>query len=268
MDDVRKLSSFYEWILDVHLSMENRLILAAMYREIMKDRMGHFEEYFVIRTHISTIEQVIQQDQDTIVFWRESNQAAFVANLRASQDRLSRQLVALYDQANAPLVRAEPPLTEEVVECSLGIMYFMSAVVQDTAPEEIPLEEMRRWKGHIMQIYPMLPSQDRDWFANSPLVLATMKVSWPQTADDQKAVVRVQWAGELQSLSITPIWAGFVPQYLTNTSYQYQQSTPPAPVRLGSSAEEEEQQALADIQQQMRTTQMLINFNSSYYSPY
>jgi hypothetical protein len=98
------------------------------------------------------------------------------------------------------LADGPPPLSTQAADAALDAIDFIAAAVRGV--DVIDVTDILRplWRTHLAAWYPHLPPPTREWYANAPLILATLRAQWPLLDPWRRAALLQQWSFELPQM--------------------------------------------------------------------
>jgi hypothetical protein len=98
------------------------------------------------------------------------------------------------------LAEGPPVLTQQAADAALDAIDFIAAAVRGY--DAIDVTDVLRpiWRRHLASWYSHLDPPTRLWYANAPLMLATIQAQWPLLDPWQRTATLQQWAMALPSL--------------------------------------------------------------------
>lgn len=187
-----RLVAVAEFMLQAKIPEPTRQLLAATIDT-------HGEAMFA--DWLTTYDAVVAApDDDERLIIRETTQERWVNSMRAIAHPLPQALVAIYDNANAPIAAGVPPLTEEAADAVLDIYAFQSSIVNGTDATVAPARR-KAWKSHLAACYPMLGPAEQQWIGSAPLTGPMMRHAWKELSPAQQQAQRQAWAGGLPQVT-------------------------------------------------------------------
>jgi hypothetical protein len=89
------------------------------------------------------------------------------------------------------------PLTEEAADAALDAIDFIAAAVRGYDAIDVTDVVRPIWRAHLAYWYPQLPPLTQQWYANAPLLLASIRARWPLLYPGQRAATLQMWAMDL-----------------------------------------------------------------------
>jgi hypothetical protein len=93
-----------------------------------------------------------------------------------------------------------PPLTQFAADAALDAIDFIAAAVRGVDTIDVTDVVRPLWRTHLATWYPHLPPMTRQWYANAPMMLATVRAQWPLMPPWQQAAILQQWSIELPQM--------------------------------------------------------------------
>jgi hypothetical protein len=104
-------------------------------------------------------------------------------------------LVEVYDAANKPIAKGEPPLTRQAADAFLETVYFAAAELEKVPHVSPTAEEKEQFATKLAAVYKQIGAEERKVVANMPLVWSALRVSWPEMSAEQKSEMLQQFGG-------------------------------------------------------------------------
>jgi hypothetical protein len=198
-DIVGKASHFFEWLLDAHLTLEQR----AQFRESLVQSWKHHRQDDIDGTMavLNFRDQVNQKTPEERELIREALRQKYLDLLRRTpQNVLSRWVLNIYDSAHRPIANGNPPLTLQVAD---AYAEFVAFLVTECSSQKA-FNPDRHFKdalaqGLAAQYSSYSPEQQRQ-FAQMPLLWDALRFKWAQLSEPERANYRKQWAPAVQTL--------------------------------------------------------------------
>jgi hypothetical protein len=95
------------------------------------------------------------------------------------------------------LAYGPPPLTQQAADAALDTIDFIAAAVRGYDAIDVTNVVRPIWRTHLAYYYPSLPFEMRQWYANAPMMAATINAQWPMLDPMQRSMVLQQWSVEL-----------------------------------------------------------------------
>lgn len=102
--------------------------------------------------------------------------------------------------SNSILSPGPPPLTQQAADAALDAIDFIAAAVRGVDTIDVTDALRPLWRAHLAAWYPLLPFATQQWYANAPLMLATIRAQWPLLDPWQRTALLQQWSFELPQL--------------------------------------------------------------------
>jgi hypothetical protein len=90
-----------------------------------------------------------------------------------------------------------PPLTQQAADAALDVIDFIAAAVRGYDAIDVTNVLRPLWRTHLAQYYPTLPFEMRNWYANTPAILADISMHWNLIDPMQRNMILQQWSVEL-----------------------------------------------------------------------
>jgi len=102
----------------------------------------------------------------------------------------------------APIILAQGliPLTQDAADAALDAIDFIAAAVRGYDAIDVTNIVRPIWRSHLAYWYPQLPPITQQWYANSPMMLASIRAQWPLLDPWHKNALLQQWAMELPQM--------------------------------------------------------------------
>lgn len=163
--------SFWEWTLDVKLTVEARRLLHSELVNIWstQNRIGMEN----VEKNISFLDQVRKENKATQDYNRELMQQQFVPGLRQNEgDPGVRALLELYNAANVPLVPGNPPLTQKTAECAIELLNLIRTAGHS---QPIPEETRKDFLRKLINKYSEMSGIEQWEIGRSPLLWTAVR---------------------------------------------------------------------------------------------
>src|SRR6202041_1046493 len=95
------------------------------------------------------------------------------------------------------LAYGPPPLTQQAADAALDTIDFIAAAIRGYDAIDVTNVVRPIWRTHLAYYYPSLPFEMRQWYANAPMMAATINAQWPMLDPMQRSMVLQQWSVEL-----------------------------------------------------------------------
>ena len=102
--------------------------------------------------------------------------------------------------ASNVLAFGPPPLTQQAADAAIDTIDFMAAVVRGIHTIEVTQVIRPLWRIHLATWYPQLTPMTREWYANAPVMLSSLRTQWPLLPPWQRSSLVDQWAFELPQM--------------------------------------------------------------------
>jgi hypothetical protein len=184
-DIVGKASHFFEWLLDAHLTLEQR----SQFRESLVQSWKHHRQDDIDGTMavLKFREQVNQKTPEERELIREALRQKYLDSLRRTpQNVLSRWVLNIYDSAHRPIANGNPPLTLQVAD---AYAEFVTFLVTECSSQKA-FNPDRHFKdalaqGLAAQYSSYSPEQQRQ-FAQIPLLWDALRFKWAQLSEPER----------------------------------------------------------------------------------
>jgi len=102
----------------------------------------------------------------------------------------------------APIILAQGliPLTQDAADAALDAIDFIAAAVRGYDAIDVTNIVRPIWRTHLAYWYPQLPPVTQQWYANAPMMVASIRTQWPLLQPWQKNALLQQWAMELPQM--------------------------------------------------------------------
>ena len=201
-ETVGRLTEFFEWAFDVHLTNDQRQVLRNYAVDAWTQRK---------KSDMDDVLQTVQQqvelsrlDPGQRGFVRVKIEPELLDQMRKQPNEpMARWALAVYESSHKILAPGTPPLTRQSTDAYLESLFFMTGEVsgQPSVPDRKLKDD---WAKKLAANYPKMPAALKQQIAGMPLFLATMRMAWPELSEEVKARYRAQWAGQLKTLLPAP----------------------------------------------------------------
>jgi hypothetical protein len=201
-ETVGRLTEFFEWAFDVHLTNDQSQVL----RKYAIDSWTRKK-----KSDMDDIVQTVQQQIDLAKLSAEERRYVRVKiepelldQMRAQPNEpMARWALAVYESSHKIIAPGTPPLTRQSTDAYLETLFFMTGEVSGQSP--VPDRKLADdWAKALAANYPNTSPELKQQIAGMPLFLATMRMAWPRLSESVKAKYREQWAKELKTLLPPP----------------------------------------------------------------
>lgn len=93
-----------------------------------------------------------------------------------------------------PIAPGNPPLTREMCDAYIELVFFAVAVIQGRQPAPVPQEVKDAFVQQAASFYPAMSPQDQAGLANAPAMWAQVQAEWPRLSPAQREMTRNAWA--------------------------------------------------------------------------
>jgi hypothetical protein len=157
------------------------------------------------------------------------------------------------------LADGPPPLTTQAADAALDAIDFIAAAVRGV--DVIDVTDLLRplWRTHLAAWYPHLPPVTREWYANAPMILATLRAQWPLLDPWRRGALVQQWSLELPQMlwMLDPVMAQAQTLAMTQNINANLAAMRQQAAQAQSTPADSESQALDELARRGRMTQML-----------
>ncbi len=102
--------------------------------------------------------------------------------------------------ASNVLAFGPPPLTQQAADAAIDTIDFIAAAVRGIHTIEVTQVIRPLWRIHLATWYPQLMPMTREWYANAPVMLSSLRTQWPLLPPWQRSSLLDQWAFELPQM--------------------------------------------------------------------
>ncbi len=189
----------FEWLLDAHLTQEQR----ALYQDSMamswkQHRQEDIEAALALNQYKEELMQKTPAEQ------RLGRDALCQRMLAKAQETPNAGMIPwilnVYYSAHRPIANGNPPLTAEVAD---AYAEFVSFMMQESLGRLI-FRADRRFKNMIAQSlaaqYPMYSPQQQMQFAEMPVLWEALRMQWPKLTEIERARYRTMWRPSAMAL--------------------------------------------------------------------
>jgi hypothetical protein len=196
---VNQATSFFEWLLDAKLTVEQRKQLRNSLVQSWKARKKDDIQSTVAVIQFS--EQVDQKPPKEQEAYRQALQAKYLEQMRAqSANPLAQWVLGIYDSAHQPIAAGNPPLTRQTVDAYAEMMSFM---LRQAVGKQY-FSANRQFKDALAQgliaRYSQMAASQQAAFAQLPALWALVQLKWPTTPQREKQQLRQQWRASLLAM--------------------------------------------------------------------
>jgi hypothetical protein len=196
---VDNASQFFEWLLDAHLTVEQR----AQFRDsLVSSWKGHRQDEIEASVNVLHYQdQLSQKTPEERALVREVLRKKFLDLMRQTpNDVLSRWVLNIYDSAHLTIADGHPPLTSQVADAYAEFVSFM--VVQCLGKS--PFKPDRHFKDALAQKlaaeYSSYTSEQQRQFSQVPLLWSVLRFKWARLSEPEREKYRRQWAPAAKKL--------------------------------------------------------------------
>lgn len=98
------------------------------------------------------------------------------------------------------LAQGPPPLTQQAADAALDAIDFIAAAVRGYDAIDVTNIVRPIWRAHLASWYPHLEPVTRQWYANAPQMLASIRAQWPLLDPWRRSAILQQWSMELPQM--------------------------------------------------------------------
>jgi len=175
------------------------------------------------------------------------------------------------------LAEGPPVLTQQAADAALDAIDFIAAAVRGYDAIDVTDVVRPIWRRHLASWYAHLNVGTRLWYANAPLMLATIQAQWPLLDPWQRNATLQQWAMALPSLlwMLDPVLAeaqasaALREQVLANLSAMRQEALRGQPAAATAEAApsqpasaDPELEAMGELARRSQMTEMFRNYST------
>jgi hypothetical protein len=168
-----------------------------------------------IETALASFEPVRNVDVQRRHAWRQQNQPAYLRQLRAATDTISRTLLQWHADATQVLSVGPPPLTREAAESWVELTSFAAAAHAGMDHGTALPPDIDARIGLLAASYPRLTPQQRSMIALAPIYLYELRRAWPALSAPERMAAEAQLEKQLGAVPVAaapPAAAPFVPK--------------------------------------------------------
>ncbi len=196
---VDKSSDFFEWLLDAHLTQQQR----AIYQDSLAMSWKQHRQEDIDGT-IALIQYKEELMRKTPAEQRLGRDALCERMLAKAQETPNAGMIPwilnVYYAAHRPIANGKPPLTAEVADAYAEFVSFM----MHESLGRLIFRADRRFKNMIAQSlaaqYPMYSPQQQMQFAEMPALWEALRMRWPQLTEMERAKYRNMWRPSVMAL--------------------------------------------------------------------
>ncbi|NJD69413.1 MAG: hypothetical protein FIA90_12345 [candidate division NC10 bacterium] len=201
-ETVGRLTEFFEWAFDVYLTNEQRQVLRNYAVDAWKQRKKSDTDDIVQLARQQVELSTLDAGQRALV--RMKIEPELLDRMRKQPNEpMARWALGVYEASHRPIAGGTPPLTRQSTDAYLETLFFMVGEVsgQHSVPDRKQKDD---WAQALAAGYPKMSAEQKQQIAGMPLLMATLRVSWPMLSESEKAQYRTQWAGQLKPLLPAP----------------------------------------------------------------
>jgi PDZ domain len=196
---VNKGVRLFEWLLDAHLTIEQRSLFRNCLVGIWNThRQADIDD---AAKALNFQDQVSSKSPEERAVIREALSEKFVASARQKpNDVFAQWMLNIYDSAHRPIASGNPPLTAQVAD---AYAEFVSFVLRECLGRSA-FNPDRNFKNALVhglaaQYTSYSPEQQRQ-FAQMPLLWELLRLRWSQLSEAERNKYRQQWRPAVNSL--------------------------------------------------------------------
>ncbi len=203
---VDKSIDFFEWMLDAHLTQEQRgLFQDSLAMSWKKHRQDDIDATVQLNRLKDEVMRKSAAEQKLV---REALCQKILAQAQQSPNSgMLPWVLNVYYSAHRPIANGNPPLTAEMAD---AYVEFVSFMMQESLGRVI-FRADRRFKSMIAQSlaaqYPTYSPQVQMQFAAMPALWEALRIKWPQLSEQERANYRNTWRPSVMAL-VSPQNAG------------------------------------------------------------
>jgi hypothetical protein len=196
---VNKQIQFFEWVLDVQLTQEQR----AQYRDVLVSiwKTGRQEEIDMTVNLTNFDDQLKQKRPEEAELMRERVRTPYLDIMRKQpDDPFARWVVGIYDSAHRAIAPGNPPLTAQVVDAYAELVSF----IVNECLQKNTLRADRRFKDQLAQNlireYRSYSPEQQQELSQTPLLWKEIRFRWVQLSGVQREAFRQEVAQSMMPL--------------------------------------------------------------------
>jgi hypothetical protein len=196
---VNKGIRLFEWLLDAHLTIEQRSLLRKCLIGIWNThRQADIDD---AAKALNFQDQVSSKSPEERAVIREALSENLVASARQKpNDVFAQWMLNIYDSAHRPIARGNPPLTAQVADAYAEFVSFMLRECLGRSA----FNPDRNFKSALAQglaaQYSSYSPEQQQRFAQMPLLWELLRLRWSQLSEAERNKNRQQWRPAVNSL--------------------------------------------------------------------
>lgn len=196
---VNKGVRLFEWLLDAHLTIEQRSLLRNCLVGIWNThRQRDIDD---AAKALNFQDQVSSKSPEERAVIREALSEKFVASARQKpNDVFAQWMLNIYDSAHRPIANGNPPLTAQVAD---AYAEFVSFVLRECLGRSAfnPDRNFKNALAHgLAAQYTSYSPEQQQQFAQMPLLWELLRLRWSQLSEAERNKYRQQWRPAVNSL--------------------------------------------------------------------
>jgi hypothetical protein len=216
------LTEYFEWAFDVFLTNDQRLGLRNYAVDAWTRRK---------KSDMDLVVQAVQQqaqlsrlDAEQRATLRVTFEPDLLDAMRKQPNApIARWALAVYKASHRTIAPGTPPLTRQSTDAFLDALFFMVGVV--SGEQAVPDQKLKDdWAKALAANYPNMSAELKQQIAGMPMLMATIRMSWPGLSKSVKAQYRAQWAEELKTLLPAPATASSAAKPATSSGKALEQA--------------------------------------------
>lgn len=133
---------------------------------------------------------------------RQQVQPSILASLRKqANDPATKWILDIYEAAHQPLVPGEPPLTRQVSDAYLEVLFFMRSEVLGEPHFTLNKQAQDLFVAPMKEVWTKSDAERRKHFAGMPMLWAALRVEWSKLPEEQRSDYRKKWRNYLQVMA-------------------------------------------------------------------
>ena len=200
---VDRFTRFIEWMIEVPLTklqkdaIQTRMVF--MWTNKVMDDIGGVNQILKVQDQLDPL------DEGRRGIMRIQIRKIFMETARMHiQDPLMKLIVDADDAGHRPIAVGKPPLTRQSTDAFLELLSFIASEAANQKPYQPTQAEKDTFAKALADGYPKLPDTGKEQFAQIPLLWAAIRAAWNDANDEQKAVLRKNWADGMKTLAQQP----------------------------------------------------------------
>jgi len=191
-DIIDKGTQFFEWLLDVQLTVAQRAQFQdSLVRSWKTQRQDEIDATLNV---IKFSEQLSQKSSDERRLVREVLREKYLALMQQTpNDELSRWVLNAYYSAHRPIADGNPPLTSQVAD---AYAEFVSFMVNECLQKKA-IDPNRGFKDQLAQNlaakYGSYSTEQQKQFSQIPLLWEALRFRWAHLSEPERETFRKQW---------------------------------------------------------------------------